>query len=139
MAADTVFPEKRRGAAGGFDIEAETAEEPDQRKKFLFVMIIHGSKDCPMVRDPHACRLHRLVEGMETVPVIADGFAGGLHLRGEIGVHAAELRKRESGRLNKISGILRRRGEVGDPLFPERMTQHAESRDIRQMVPGGLG
>ena len=79
------------GQRGRLDVEAHFVETAYQGDGLYFVLVRDTDKDSAVIAERHTGSNHGFEDGAMEFPVIADGLARGFHLRGEIGVHAAEF------------------------------------------------
>ena len=138
VGADAVLLEEFGGALGGLDVEAQVVEAADQGQGLLLVLIGHSGKHGAVVLQVGAGGLQGLIQGTVQLVVIADGLAGGLHLRGQVGIQAADLIEGEHRHLH-IPAVLFFGIDVEDALLLQALAQDDLGGDIRQAVAGGLG
>ena len=119
------------------DVEAEVVEPADQRQGFLLVLVGNGHEYGAVVFQLHPRRLHCLVQRVGQVVVVADGLAGGLHLRRQVGVQPPQLGEGESRGFGIVPLLL-----VGvqyvDALLLQAPPQRHQRGNVRQRVAGGL-
>ena len=136
--ADTVTFEEGCGSFGGLNVEAQVIEPANQRQRLLFVFICQGYNHRAIVLHLDAGGLQCLVKCPVQLYIIADGFAGGFHFRGQVGIHTGELGKGESGSLDIPARFLSL-GAAGDALLRQRLPQHHAGGNLHQVAAGGLG
>ena len=122
---------------GGFDIEAQLVEPLHQRQSLRLVLVRDGGKDGAVILQAHTGCLEGLIQCPGQGPVVADGFAGGLHFGRQVGVQTTDLIEGEDGRLY-IPALLLVRIDIEDTLFLQALAQDHFGGDIRQRVAGGL-
>ena len=125
-------------ADGRFDIKAQIIKAAYQWQSFFFVFIRKRYDHRSILLQLHARCLQRLVQCAVQADIIADGFAGGFHFRGQIGIHAVQLCKGESRSLY-IKALCVRENHFRNTLFCQRMAQHDLCRDGNQRIARGFG
>ena len=85
----------------------------------------------------HAGSLEGLVQGAGHGPVVADGFAGGLHFGGQVSVQTADLVEGEDGSLD-VEALLLIGIDIEDALLLQALAQNDLSSDVSQGVAGCL-
>ena len=138
LGADAVLLQEGRRALGGLDVEAQVVEPADERKSVLLVLVGDGGEDRPVGLDVHAGGLQGLVQGAVQGVVVADGFARGLHLRGEVSVDPLDLSEGEGRRLDEVALALREI-DLRDALFLQGVAQHHPRGDLGHRDARALG
>ena len=131
LCLNAVFPQEVRRERGRLNIEADIAEAPDKRQRFLLVLVRNGNQHGAVFEHRYPCRLEGLVKRTGKALIVAYCFAGRFHLRGEISVHAAELCERKGRRFN-IPPFFIGQNRLCNALLFKTFTEHYAHADINK-------
>ena len=134
---DTMLAQENRGADGGLNVKAQPVEPANQGQGFLLVLVGDGHEYSAVIFQLHPRRLHCLVQRVGQVVVVADGLAGGLHLRRQVGVQPPQLGEGESRGFGIVPLLLVGVQHV-DALLLQALTQRHQRGNVCQRVARGL-